>query len=530
MKIKADYVTNSSSEVFAVVLQDTLVSAALIASAVSILHGFKVEQDHKNINEPVVLSLIDDAQTISRSIAKGVEEDALRQEAMVNDAYYVSKTTMDSSRSVLERELDETMKTDELAKATYGVENQEYLMFKKDCDEYQDYLNTQLQQVDARRKILADESTAYSAKLSSISEETRTMQTELIAVREEKAMLDGIAKGYPDATYDLDPVRLKLRTLEERDLELSGKLKSANAGIEYQAQRREAIKVSDESIRLGDELKSKQEEFASEMKRLDTEKRNLLKAETQRLKEIKSNLAKAKEAGDPDGTKQEINFSMQEGEGSTNAILEEYKRKSLDLQLRSEEEMTLLRKQQLNLNRQDLTRNAIENSRYGTEAAIDALPDVSQEFGMNLKLMYKTSKALAEGINAGKEDPKHAAKQIAKGILNASSEVLKDKLGFLPFSAHAVNALNNSLQNGLNASIKGENVLKALSQGLTKGIAEAGYAQGTTLIKEGLPQTDGKITEATDQTVSTLLNNNPLTMDLFNLLTKEIGGDRIAQE
>jgi len=192
--------------------------------------------------------------------------------------------------------------------------------------------------------------------------------------------------------------------------------------------------------------------------------------------------------------------------------------------------MTLLRKQQLNLNRQDLTRNAIENSRYGTEAAIDALPDVSQEFGMNLKLMYKTSKALAEGINAGKEDPKHAAKQIAKGILNASSEVLKDKLGFLPFSAHAVNALNNSLQNGLNASIKGENVLKALSQGLTKGIAEAGYAQGTTLIKEGLPQTDGKITEATDQTVSTLLNNNPLTMDLFNLLTKEIGGERIAQE
>jgi hypothetical protein len=48
------------------------------------------------------------------------------------------------------------------------------------------------------------------------------------------------------------------------------------------------------------------------------------------------------------------------------------------------------------------------------------------------------------------------------------------------------------------------------------------------LIKEDLPQVDGKITEATDQTVSTLLNNNPLTMDLFNLLTKEIGGDRIA--
>lgn len=266
------------------------------------------------------------------------------------------------------------------------------------------------------------------------------------------------------------------------------------------------------------------------MKRLDTEKRSLLKAETQRLKEIKSNLAKAKETGDPDGTKQEINFSMQESEGSTNAILEEYKQKSLDRQLRSEEEMTLLRKQQLNLNRQDLTRSAIETSQYGTEAAIDALPDVSQEFGMNLKLMYKTSKALAEAINAGKEDPKHAAKQIAKGILNASSEVLKDKLGFLPFSAHAVNALNNSLQNGLNASIKGENVLKALSQGLTKGIAEAGYAQGTTLIKEGLPQTDGKIVEATDETVSTLLNNNPLTMDLFNRLTKEIGGDKIAQE
>ena len=65
---------------------------------------------------------------------------------------------------------------------------------------------------------------------------------------------------------------------------------------------------------------------------------------------------------------------------------------------------------------------------------------------------------------------KNAAKHLAKGILNAGTEILKDKFGGdKPWQAAATGIFNEGLQSGLDAAIKGESVTEALGKGLTKG-------------------------------------------------------------
>ena len=110
MKIKVDYVTNSSSEVFGVVLADSGIVGGLLAGLLALFSGCKVVSEDAAVTQPQTDSAIEDAASMAQQIAAGVLEDAKRQDEIVKDAYTEANDTLDAAQAALNRELDECKK------------------------------------------------------------------------------------------------------------------------------------------------------------------------------------------------------------------------------------------------------------------------------------------------------------------------------------------------------------------------------------------------------------------------------------
>ena len=108
---------------------------------------------------------------------------------------------------------------------------------------------------------------------------------------------------------------------------------------------------------------------------------------------------------------------------------------------------------------------------------------------------------------------------------------MKDKFGSdKPWQAAATGILNEGLQSGLDASIKGGNadaVVDAMGKGLTKGVFDAGTDKALDAIKDKLPIPKGSSVEVGDYGVGKVLNNNPLTKGIIRTTVREGGGSKI---
>lgn len=473
MKIKVDYVTNSSSEVFGVVASDTALVGGLIALILALFAGCKVESQTNEVTAPATKDVVDDVSGMAESIAKGVMQDAQEQEKIVKDGYLEAESTLDSAKTALENELDETQKTWAESEQTIDKKDPGYDAFKKQYDDYMDYLKDQIEKTDYQKQMVEYEKQVKMQEFDSKSEWVKQNQADYIAVKEEKAMLEAVAKGYNQPGYNTSAVTERLKQLEEREKNLSKVLGENNATIDYNARDRGSIGPSQESKALTDKILAEKEKFEKESAKASTEKRNALQSETDK------NIA----------------------------IYEEQMKKA---------------------NRYDMATKAAEGIQYGADIAIDGLSNVTGPAGKNLKLAYTAGKSIAGGMGEGMADPKNAAKHLAKGILNAGTEVLKDKFGNdKPWQAAATGILNEGLQSGLDASIKGENVREALGKGLTKGVFDAGIDKGLDKIKGVLPIPKGSSVDVGDYEVGKVLNNNPLTKGLMKTTTREALGSQI---
>jgi len=279
-----------------------------------------------------------------------------------------------------------------------------------------DYLKSQIEKTKYEKEVINAEKLAKQAEIDSKSEWVKMNQNDYIAVKEEKAMLEAVAKGYNVPGYNTDAVKQRLEQLNQREKELNKVLKENNADFEYQAKDRGEIGPSKESLELTEKIRKEKEEF--------------------------------KKA---------------------------------------------------------------------------SLSHVTGPAGKTIKTIYGASKGVASGMGEGMADPKNAAKHLAKGILNGASSVVSDKFGDSekPWQQAATSILNEGLQAGLDASIKGESVTDALGKGLTKGVVDAGVGKTLDAIKGKLPIPKGSSVDVHDYGVGQVLNNNPLTKGIIKTGVRE---------
>ena len=368
MKIKVDFVTNSSSEVFGVVLADSATVAGLLAFLGILLSGCKEvseappDEEGSSAPENETPDVLDEAETMAKKIANAALEDAKKQEQIVKDAYSEAQNALDSAKTALQNELDETQKTWAESEKTIDKSDPGYADFKKQYDDYMDYLKTQMDQTDYQKQMIEYDKAQKQAEMDSKTEWVKQRQADYIAVKEETALLQAVAKGYNVPGYNTDSVNDRLKQLAEREKDLGKVLSDNNANIDYTAQDRGSIGPSKESEELN----------------------NKIRAEKEKLEKEKENASAAKRA---------------QLEDEMNKNIEEYK------------------KQMKTADRFDMATKAAEGVQFGADMAVEGLSYVTGPAGQQIKLAYTAGKGIASGIGEGMADPKKRCKAPCKRYL-----------------------------------------------------------------------------------------------------------------
>lgn len=466
MKIKVDYVTNSSSEAFGVVAGDSALVIGAGLTLAALFKGCSMSKQSDADKYPVDVET-GDSSALAQEIAKGVMADAKAQEDLVKDAYTEATSTLESAEAALGKELDEINKQWEESEKTANKDEPGYNELKQKYDEYKEYLKGQIENTKLQKAAIEAEKAAKQAEIDSKSEWVKMNQNDYIAVKEEKAMLEAVAKGYNVPGYNTEAVKQRLEQLNQREKELGKVLSENNASFDYTAKDRGEIGPSKESLEL-----------------------------TQKIQAEKAAYEKAA------------------------AKATEEKRKELQIQM--DKNIEEAKKQLSSAQKWDMATKAAEGVQWGADVAIEGLSHVTGPAGKQIKTAYTAAKGVGEGLGEGMADPKNAAKHLAKGILKGATAVVSDKFGDdKPWQAAATNILNEGLQSGLDASIKGENVTDAIGKGLTKGVVDAGVGKGLDAIKGALPIPKGSSVDVGDYSVGKVLNNNPLTKGIIKTGVRE---------
>ncbi len=486
MKIKVDFVTNSSSEVFGVVAGSSAIVGALMISIEALFRACKDASQEDQEDEgsgggsggfgAELKEAPSDAEDIAKTIAQAAVEDAKRQEDIVKDAYNEAENTVDAAKNALESELNEYKQAWEESEKTADKTDPGYDNLKKQYEEYMGYLESQIRNTEHQKQLIAQEKAQKIADFESKNEWVRQRQADYIAVKEEKAMLEAVAKGYNVPGYNTDSVKTRLEQLKQRESELSKTLSENDASIEYEAEDRGEIGPSQESRELTNKIRAEREAYEKAVKT----------ANAARKKELEQQMEKN---------------------------IAEYKAKMQTS------------------DRFDMALKAAEGVQYGADVAVEGLSYVTGPAGQKIKLAYKAGKSMASGMGEGMADPKNASKHLAKGILNAGTEVLKDKFGDdNPWQQAATGILNEGLQGAIDASIEGKDIKDAFGKGLTKGVFDAGIDKGLDVLKGKLPIPKGSSVDVGDFGVGRILNNNPLTEGLAKTVIREGVGSQLKDE
>ena len=345
---------------------------------------------------------------------------------------------------------------------------------KKQYTEYMEYLNNQIKMAEYQKEMVEYEKAVKQQEFEAKGEWVQQRQTDYIAVKEEKAMLQAVAKGYNQPGYNTDGVKARLEQLEQRERELEKTLAENDAALDYTAQDRGEIGPSQESKVLNAKIVAEREAFEKAAKKADAEKLAQLKAD------MDKNIA--------------------------------------------EYEAAIKRS-----NRFDMATKAAEGIQYGADIAVDGLSYVTGPAGKKVKLAYTAGKEAAGGLGEAMADPKNAKAHLAKGIIKAGTEVIKDKFGADNKNLQAAGAdiLSEGLQSGIDATISGKDVTEEIGKGLTKGVFNAGVDKGLDVLKDKLPIPKGSSVDVHEYDVRRIMNNNPLAKGIVKTATREGVGSKI---
>lgn len=470
MKVKVDHVTNSSSEAFGIVVADSALVIGAGLTLAALFKGCSMSKENSSESGGGGGESVDtgEAQSIADAIAKGVLDDAKRQEEIVSDAYTQAGKALDDAQAKLDAELKAVQQQFEQSESSADKSDPNYGNVKQQYEDYMDYLKSQIENTKLEKAAVEAENAARIAQEGAKSEWVKMNQGDYIAVKEEKAMLEAVAKGYNVPGYNTSAVQQRLKDLEQRERDLQKVLKENNADFDYQAKDRGTIGPSKESQELTDKIIAEKEAFKKASEKASAEKR-------------------------------------------------------IELEIQHQKNLSEMEQAHKSARNWDMATKAAEGAQWGADVAIEGLSHVTGPAGKTIKTIYGGAKGVASGMGEGMADPKNAAKHLAKGILNGATSVVSDKFddASKPWQKAASGILNEGLQAGLDASIKGESVTDALGKGLTKGVVDAGVGKGLDAIKGALPIPKGSSVDVHDYNVGKVLNNNPLTKGIIKTGVRE---------
>lgn len=464
MKFKLDFVTNSSSESFTIVLTDTIpaavasgaFTAAWTSAQLAVMGNFQGK-----------------AKQQAEAIAKAVAEEASDQTKAVIDGYSESLATLDTEKQKLQDEIDTYKQQWIDQEESADKSDSGYSDLKKQYEDYIKYLENQVQEKDYQKYVIETQRAESQAAIEAQSEWNRQRQVDLIAAKEEAALLKATLAGYGADGYDTKDIEIRLKQLSEREAELTKTLSENNAMIDYTARDRGVIGA-------GAEFDNIQKQYKAQMAQL----------------EIGKALA----------------------EGAKKAELEN-RMKQLEIELQQAMDSAY---------RWDMATKAAEGVQFGADVAIDGLALVTGPAGQKIKLAYKAGKNLAEGMGEGMADPQNAGKHLIKGALGAATEVITDRLGDdNKLKAAIVNSLNQGAQDALDASIEGKDAIEAGVLGIGKGAFDSYVDNKLDGLKDKLPIPKGTSVDVGNFSIGKVYNNNPLTKGLMKTIGREQGVDAV---
>jgi Zn-finger nucleic acid-binding protein len=453
MKVRIDFVTNSSSESFGVVVVDTIATIGATGAALVLIESAKQ-------------ALVGDSTKIAQEIADAVAQDALNQTQNALDAYSEAEKIINGELGSLQGEMAELSKQWEESDKTADKSDPGYDNLKQQYEEYMNYLKNQIQTKEYEKYMVEVEKAEQQAAVESKNEWINQRQTDMIAVKEEMALLSATAKGYGSKGYDTKDIEDRIKQLQQREKELAGVLKENNAEFDYTPKDRGVIGPGAEFDKLNKEYAKNKVAMEKAMKLADENRR----------KEIMANMAAA-----------EAEFQ----------------------------------KHMASAGRWDLATKAAEGIQFGADIAVEGLSHVTGPAGKSIKLAYTAGKSVASGVGEGMADPKNAGKHLAKGIAGAVTEVVKDSLDGSPFKKAAANVANSAFQGGMDSMIKGKDFASGAKSGALDGVVDSVLEAGIDKLANKLPIQKGTTVDVGDFSVGQIVNNNPLAKGVMKIGARE---------
>lgn len=255
MKIRKDFVTNSSSTSFGAATANGFISAIISALGLSsamaasdAADGFSEENQSKGLSGP--------------------DRDFDPDELIQSDLDYEDKVSrLDEEISAYEKEWQETKET---------LDDRDYEDVKKQYEEYIDYLSDKKEEagvVEFERQV---EALNKEAEKEYKNEWIQRQKDDLKNTRDQIEMIEATIKGYGGENYDISQAKSQLEMYKSKEKDLSKTLKKEGIDFDYQAPEREPIGPSQV---ISDKMKEIDRAYEKAMKAIENEKKDRKKKE-----------------------------------------------------------------------------------------------------------------------------------------------------------------------------------------------------------------------------------------------------------
>lgn len=264
MKIRKDFVTNSSSTNFGAASLDGIVTAITsiwgISSAMAAADAISGIPDLSDIPEGIGLNN-----------TEGPDRDFDPESFIRSDIEYEQKIAK------LDQEIKKYEKEWEEIKGTY--EGDDYIKAEKEYKEYIEYLKSKKAEAETIEFERQVEQFIKEVELEYKAEWIEQRKEDLKNVREQIEFIEAVIRGYGTADYNIEEAKKQLEMYQRWEKDLDDILKKEGIEFNYQAQKREDIGPS-ESIgelicKVNAEYEKSLEEFKKE--KINRQKKEIIK-------------------------------------------------------------------------------------------------------------------------------------------------------------------------------------------------------------------------------------------------------------